>query len=171
MSITFAAGAGVGAGENDPPPEMVASLLEATSFRQFAPLLMRSQSLGIPSLLKDAWGPGCVWLAVLPGAKAPRDMTSQCGGIGLISCQTYRSVRHRVDVVPILPKCPVPVSTLYRYRYRLRYIRAYRYRRYRCRTELTEVSGTGVDVVSNLPKYPVPVLMSYRTYRSFRYRY
>ena len=50
----------------------------------------------------------------------------------------------RVDVVPILPmcpvrgcvspnfsKCPVPVSMLYRYRYQLRYRRPYRYRRYR----------------------------------------
>ena len=49
----------------------------------------------------------------------------------------------------------------------------YRYSRYRygCRTELTEVSGTGIDVVPNLPKCLVPVLMSYRTYRSVRYRY
>ena len=84
-------------------------------------------------------------------------MTSQCGGIGLISCQTYRSVRYRVDVVPILPKCSVPVSVLYRYRYRLRYIRTY--------------PGTGIDVVPNLPKCSVLVLMSYRTYRSVRYRY
>ena len=58
-------------------------------------------------------------------------MTSQCVGIGLISCQTYRSIRYRVGVVPMLPKCLVPVSMLYRYRYRLRYIRAYRNRRYR----------------------------------------
>ena len=54
-----------------------------------------------------------------------------------------------------------------------------------CRTELAEVSGTGIDVeptavptpvqtsipVPNLPKCPVPVLMTYRTYRSVRYRY
>ena len=51
-----------------------------------------------------------------------------------------------------------------------------------CRTELTEVSGTGMKVctgsggigiyvVPNLPKCPVPVLMSYHTYRSARYRY
>ena len=48
----------------------------------------------------------------------------------------------------------------------------YRYSRYRygCRTELTEVSGTGIDV-PNLPKCPVPVLMLYRNYRSVRYRY
>ena len=49
----------------------------------------------------------------------------------------------------------------------------YRYSRYRygCRTELIEVSGTGIDVVPNLPKCPVPVLMLYRPYRSVRYRY
>ena len=37
--------------------------------------------------------------------------------------------------------------------------RTYRRVRYRCwcRTELTEVSGTGIDVVLNLPKCPVPV--------------
>ena len=39
------------------------------------------------------------------------------------------------------------------------------------RTELTEVSGTGIDVVPNLPKRPVPVLEVYRTYRSVRHRY
>ena len=33
--------------------------------------------------------------------------------------------------------------------------------RYGCRTELTDVSGTGIDVVPNLPKCPVPVLMNY----------
>ena len=49
----------------------------------------------------------------------------------------------------------------------------YRYSRYRygCRTEVTEMSGTGIDVAPNLPKCPVPVLMLYRTYRSVRYRY
>ena len=93
---------------------------------------------------------------------------------------------YRVDVVPILPMCPVrgyvlpnfptcpvPVSMLFRYRYQLRYRRPYRYRRYRypCRTELTKGSDTGIDVVPNLPKCPVPILMSYRTYRSVRYRY
>ena len=94
-----------------------------------------------------------------------------------------------IDVVPNLPKCPVPVLILYRnYRsVRYRYKILYRYRRYRypCRTELTEVSGTGIDavpnlpevsgtgidVVPNLPKFPVPVLMLYRTYRSVRYRH
>ena len=56
---------------------------------------------------------------------------------------------------------------------RYRYERLYRYRRYRypCRTELTEVSGTGIDVVPNLLKCPVTVLMLYRSYRSVRYRY
>ena len=34
----------VGAGEDDPPPEAVASLLEATSFWEFAPLLMRGRN-------------------------------------------------------------------------------------------------------------------------------
>ena len=48
----------------------------------------------------------------------------------------------------------------------------YRYSRYRygCRTEITEVSGTGIDVVPNLPKCLVPVLM-YRNYLSVRHRY
>ena len=47
-----------------------------------------------------------------------------------------------------------------------------RYSRYRygCRTELTQVSGTGIDVVPNILKCPVPVLM-YRNYRSVWYRY
>ena len=47
----------------------------------------------------------------------------------------------------------------------------YRYSRYRYgyRTELTEVTGSGIDV-PNLPKCPVPVLL-YRTYLSVRYRY
>ena len=43
--------------------------------------------------------------------------------------------------------------------------------RYGCRTEVTEVSGTGIDAVPKLPKYPEPVLMLYRNYRSVRYRY
>ena len=76
--------------------------------------------------------------------------------------------------VPNLPKCPVPVSTLYRT------CRSVRYGYWRW-TEVTEVpgtctkvctgtGGTGINVVPNLQKLPVPVLMSYRTYRSFRYR-
>ena len=75
---------------------------------------------------------------------------------------------------------------VHRYRYELRYRRPYRYRRYRysCRTELTEVPGTGNDVVPNLPNSPVPIfgaipnlpkcpvpVLLYRTYRSARYRY
>ena len=72
-SITSAVGAGVGAGEDAPPSEAVASLLEATLFWEFAPFLMRAQGLGLPSVLEDAWGAGCMCLGVLPGAKAPRD--------------------------------------------------------------------------------------------------
>ena len=30
--------------------------------------------------------------------------------------------RYRVDVVPNIPKCPVPASMFYRYRYQLRYL-------------------------------------------------
>ena len=45
-----------------------------------------------------------------------------------------------IDVVPNLPKCPVPVLML---------------------TEITEVSGTGMKVAPNFPKCPVPVWMSY----------
>ena len=84
-------------------------------------------------------------------------------GIGSHKKQTYFDVKiwpYRVDVVPNLPKCPVPTSMLYRYRYQLRYKRPYRYRGYRywCRTELTKVSGNGIDVVPNLSKCPVPVI-------------
>ena len=61
-----------------------------------------------------------------------------------------------MDVVPTLPKCPVPVLLLMWYR-------------------TFEVSATGIDVVPNSTKCPVParkslpvstvpVLMSYRTY-------
>ena len=87
-------------------------------------------------------------------------------------CFDVKMWRYRVDVVPNLPKYPVPVSMLYRYGYQPRYRRPCRYRRYRypCRTEVTELSGTGIDVVPKLPKRPVPVLMLYRTYRSVRYR-
>ena len=94
-----------------------------------------------------------------------------------------------LDIVPILPKCPVPVLEVYRT------YRGVRYRYWRC-TELTQVcgtdtkvcagaGGTGIDVelnlrkflvsvfdaVQSLPTFPIPVLMSYRTYRSVRYRY
>ena len=78
-----------------------------------------------------------------------------------------------IDVAPNFPKCPVPVVMYRNYRsVRYRYESLYRYRRYGypCRTDLTELSGTGIDVVPNLPKCPVPVLISYRTYRSVWYR-
>ena len=66
------------------------------------------------------------------------------------------------DVVPNLPKCPVPVLMDRTYRRVGTDMKV-------C-TELTEVFGTGIDAVPNLPKCPVPVLMD-RTYRSVRYRY
>ena len=91
-------------------------------------------------------GVWCVSLrAWMRGAKAPRD--------------DLTIWRYRVDVIPYLPKCPVPG---------------------RCYTELTEVSGTGIDVVpipvptpvqASIPVPEVPVLMSYRTCRSVGYRY
>ena len=79
-----------------------------------------------------------------------------------------------IDVVPHLPKCPVPVLMYRTYR-------SVRYQYWGC-TELTEVcgtgmkvctgtGGTGIDDVPNLMKCPVPVLMSYRIYRSIQYRY
>ena len=115
-------------------------------------------------------------------------------------CRNYRSVRSRycccteltkvsgtgmkvctgtggagVHIVPNLRKCPLLVLMSCRtYRsVQYRYESLYRFRRYRypCRTELTEVSGTGIDVVPNLPRCPVPVLMSYRTCRGVRYRH
>ena len=81
--------------------------------------------------------------------------------------------RYQVDVVPNLPKHPVPVSILNRYPYQPRYRSSYRYRRYRhpYRTEVTELSGTGIDVVPKFPKCSVPVLTSYPSYRRVRYRY
>ena len=79
-----------------------------------------------------------------------------------------------IDAVPKLPKCPVAVLLLYRtyqsVRYRYESLYRYRWCRGPYRTELTEVSATGIDVVSNLPKCPVPGLKSYPTYRSVRYR-
>ena len=56
-----------------------------------------------------------------------------------VSYRTYRSLVQVFDV-PKLPKCPVPVLLLNRT------YRRYRNRRYRYpyRTELTEVSGTGI---------------------------
>ena len=65
------------------------------------------------------------------------------------------------DIVPNLPKLPVPVWMFYWTcrSDRKRYERLYRYRRYRYpyRTELSKVSGTGISVVPNLPNCPVPV--------------
>ena len=96
-SITSVASAGVSEladFKDDPPPDAVAPLLEATSFWGFAPVLMRAQSLGIPSVLEGAWGPRGVWLGVLPEAKAPRD--------------DFTMWWNRVDIVPNVSKCPVP---------------------------------------------------------------
>ena len=79
-----------------------------------------------------------------------------------------------IDVVPNLPKCPVPVLMLCRsyrsvqYRYESRY-RCHRYR-YSYRTELTEVSGTAIDIVQNSPKCPVPVIPPVYTTGMPRYR-
>ena len=71
------------------------------------------------------------------------------------SCQAY--VGHVTGTpgtgmdVPNLPRCPLPALMSYR---------TYRsvWYRYPYRTELTEVSGTGIDVLPNLPsvryRYP-----------------
>ena len=60
-----------------------------------------------------------------------------------------------INVVPNLPKCPVPVLMLYR--------------NYRSGIKVCSgTGGTGIDV-PKLPKCPVPVLM-YRTYRRVPYR-
>ena len=98
-------------------------------------------------------------------------VTSQCGGIGLVRSQRYRDVQYRPDVVPMLPKCPVPVSVLHRFRYRIRDIRQYRRRRYGywCCSELTEVSGKGIDAVPNFPKCPAPTIPAVYTARTPRY--
>ena len=97
---------------------------------------------------------------------------SKRGDTGLMSYRTYRIIlyRHRcctdtgtnsgtkvhtctsgtgIDVLPSFPKW------------------------HWCRTELTEVFGTGIDIVPKLTqnKCPVQVLMLYWTYRSVRYRY
>ena len=90
----------------------------------------------------------------------------RCVRYGVVFYRTFRSVRYRyrygIDVVPIPVPTPVqtsiPVPAV----------------PVLIRTELTELSGTGIDpvlIVPNLTKGPVPVLMSYRTYRSVRYRY
>ena len=69
-----------------------------------------------------------------------------------------------IDVVPNLPKFPVPVLVYYRTYRRIRYW-------YWCRTDISEASGTGIDVVPNLLKRPAPVIpviysgVMSRTYR------
>ena len=80
----------------------------------------------------------------------------------IITISDIKMWRYRVDVVPNLLKCPepvwksvpvpaIPLSPTYLTYESIRY-------RYWCRTELTEVSGTGINVVRNLPKCPVPVI-------------
>ena len=111
----------------------------------------------------------------------------KCPVPALMSYRSYRSVRYRyeslyryrryrypcrtevtevsgagIDVVPKLPKCPVPVLMSYRTYRSIRY-------RYPCCTEVTEVSGTGIDVVQNLPKCPVPVIPAVYTAGMPRY--
>ena len=82
-------------------------VLEATTFWEFAPLLMRAQSRYTERTGRCLGTGVCVaWSAPYLESKL-HGMTSQCGGIGLISCKTYRSVRYRVGAVPTLPKCPV----------------------------------------------------------------
>ena len=117
-SITSAAGAGVGAGEDDRPPEAVASLPHSGSLRRCSCVLGLSAYRACWKMPGDrgVCGLECCLERKLQG------VTSKYGGVGLISCQTYRSVRYQIDVVPILPKCPIPVSMLYRFRYRPRYI-------------------------------------------------
>ena len=81
-----------------------------------------------------------------------------------------------MDVVPNIPKCPIPVL-IYRNNRSVRYGHESLYRyRYPCRTELTEVSGIGIDVIPNLPKCPVPVIPAvcfcrYRTEHMLEYCY
>ena len=70
----------------------------------------------------------------------------------------YRYSRYRYGCRPNVPKCPVPVSILYR--------------NYGSGIKVcTGTGGTGIDVVQKLTKCPVPFWMSYRSYRSVRYRY
>ena len=95
-------------------------------------------------------------------------------GIGSHKNQSYFDVKmwwYRVNVVPNLPKYPVPASMLYRNRYQFGYRGPYRYRRYRyrCRTGGSKASGTGIDVVPNLPKCPVAALSAVRINGMTRY--
>ena len=92
------------------------------------------------------------------GTNSGTDVRTGTGGSTGINVITIAEVSGTgIDALPNLPKCPVP------------------------RTELSEVSGTGmkvctgtggtgIHIVTNLPKFPVPVLLSYRTYRGVRYR-
>ena len=85
----------------------------------------------------------------------------------LMLYRNYWSIWYGIDVVPNTPRCPVPVwksgpvpavpvSISYRSYRSVRY-------RYWCRTEVTEVSVTGIEVVSNLPKRPAPVISAVYT--------
>ena len=79
----------------------------------------------------------------------------EVSGTGIEFCN--RTGGTGINMVPNLPKCPVPVWMSYRTYRSLRY-------RYSCHTELTEVFGLGIHVIPNLPKCPVPALVSYRTF-------
>ena len=83
----------------------------------------------------DAWGLG-VGLAFGTGCVGCRQVAI------MVSCeeQAHTCYTHAHAETVITSVCSV------RYRY-------FRYR-YECRTELTEVSGTGIDVVPNSPKCP-----------------
>ena len=73
-------------------------------------------------------------------------LVSKRGGTGLMSYQTYQSVRYRHRrCTDTDTKSGTNVHTV--------------------------TPCTVIHVVPNLPKCPVPVLMSYRIYRSVRYRY
>ena len=83
---------------------------------------------------------------------------SQCGGTGLTSYRPYRRVRYRYRCCTntcISSGTDVRTGT----------------GGDGCRTDLTDVPGTGIDVAPNLFKDPVPILISSRSYRGVRYRY
>ena len=96
--------------------------------------------------------------------RAGRYSLTKIPNLGVRCTSRRRFTGTGMDVVPNLPKCPVPVLMSYR---TYRSVR----NRYGCYTKLTKVSGIIMDVVPNLPKCPVPVWMLYRSYRSVRYRY